>query len=129
MAQPADKSATMTVSTDTQKIVDTILEVGGQLSLPNINRDWIIFDGTSGDCFIQWVNQQETIQLESKGNDQVTLRATSRLLKGSALEYFLGIAAQLSTWDQFKTTMRNQYKHLTDSASASESQRDENTIP
>ena len=93
----------MTVSTDTQKIVDTILEVGGQLSLPNVNQDWIIFDGTSGDSFIQWVNQLQTIQLESKGNDQVTLRTAPRLLKGSTLEYFLSIAAQLSTWDQLKT--------------------------
>ena len=102
MAQSADNPATMTISNDTQKIVDTILEVGSQLSLPNVNREWILFDGTSGDCFIQWVNQLETIHLQSKGNDQVTLRAVSRLLKGSALEYFLSVAAQLSTWEQFK---------------------------
>ena len=118
MAQSADKPATMTISNDTQKIVDTILEVGSQLSLPNVNREWIIFDGTSGDCFIQWVNQLETIHLESKSNDEVTLRAASRLLKGSALEYFLSVAAQLSTWEQFKQMLRDQFKHLTDSVSA-----------
>ena len=98
MAQSAEAPATMNVFNDAQKVVDTIPEVGSQLSLPNINREWILFDGTSGDCFIQWVKQLETIHLESKDNDQATLRAASRLLKGSALEYFLSVAAQLSTW-------------------------------
>ena len=102
MAQSADAPTTMTVPNDTQKIVDTILEVGSQLFLPSINWDWILFDGTSENCFIQWVNQLKTIHLESKGNDQITLRAASRLLKGSALEYFLSVAAQLFTWEQFK---------------------------
>ena len=118
MAQSTDAPATLPISNDTQKIVETILELGGQLSLPNVSREWIIFDGTSGDCFRQWLDQLETIHLEAKGNHEITLRAASRLLKGSAQEYFLRIASQLNTWDQFKIMMLDQYNHLTDSMSA-----------
>ena len=118
MPQSADTPATLTVSNDTQKIVETILELGSQLSLPNVHRDWVIFDGTSGDCFKQWIDQVETIHLESKGNEEITLRAASRLLKGSALDYFLSVASQLTTWEQFKILMTEQYKHLTDSITA-----------
>ena len=85
MAQSADTPTILPISSDTQKIIETILELGGQLSLPNVHRDWVIFDGTSGDCFKQWIDQVETIHLESKGNQEITFRAASRLLKGSAL--------------------------------------------
>ena len=118
MAQSADTSATLPISNDTQRIIETILELGGQLSLPNVNREWVVFDGTNGDCFKQWIDQIETIHLETKANEELTLRAASRLLKGSARDFFLSVASQLSTWDQFKVMMTDQYKHLTDSITA-----------
>ena len=105
MAQSAEAPAAMTVSNDTPKIVDTTTILGSQLSLPKVNQDWNLFDRTSNNFSKQWVDQVQNIHLQSKGNQEATLLVGSRLLKGSALDYFFSIAPGLTSWDQFEQLM------------------------
>lgn len=129
------------ISNDTREIIkcmtalgNSMIDIGHQISLPKATGERGQFDGTSPEQFRRWLAEVDNMHVENGGIDKQTIRAASRLLKGSALEYYHEVASSLQSWAHFKKQMNERYKHLDDADLSKQklmtlTQRNNETIP
>ena len=106
------------VSPDTAHIIKSIQSLGNQLALPKLLDERSQFDGTSAEGLRRWIKSVESVKLDVYNDQNLTLKAAARLLKGSPLDFCSRVASKVGDWDQFKEMMTTQYKHLDDTKEA-----------
>ena len=106
------------VSPDTAHIIKSIQSLGNQLALPKLLDEKSQFDGTSAEGLRRWIKAVESVKLDVDNDQNLTLKAAARLLKGSPLDFCNQVASKVRDWDQFKEMMTAQYKHLDDTKEA-----------
>ena len=94
-------------------IAQSVKSLGNRLTAnQTVSNKKTTFDGSNADAYLKWMLDMEDIHLTLNKDDNQTLWAASKLLKGPALDFFRDTRKTHTTWALFKTAMDARYEHL-----------------